>query len=453
LDKSKRLGEERIGKLLLRFSIPAIVGMLVQAFYNIVDRIFIGNGVGPLGLAGATVVFPFMLIFMGYSMLIGIGGNSAMSIALGEKKKDFAEHIFGNAITLLVLGNVVIMIAGLMFLEPLMRLFGASKAVLPYAADYMRIILYGVIFNGLAFGLNNFIRGEGNPTIAMATMLIGAVVNTILDPIFIFYFNMGIKGAAWATITGQAVAALWIFYYYTRGKSLLKIKRVNLKLDFPVVQRIVAIGSAPFAMQIAASVMNTIMNNQLLNYGGDIAISVMGIIFSVTMIILMPMFGLNQGMQPIVGYNYGARQYSRVLRTTVLTVVVACVIASMGWILTRFFPDQIIHLFSSDNVQMKEVGRQGLKIFFMVFPLVGFQVITAAYFMAVGKPKESMFLALTRQVIFLIPMLYILPHFFGLNGVYAAAPVADSFSAFITGIFFYFEFKKLKREELIPVKA
>ncbi|GAB1454914.1 MAG: MATE family efflux transporter [Spirochaetia bacterium] len=444
-DRTTQLGTKSIASLLLRFSVPAIVGMMVQSLYNVVDRIFIGNGVGPLGLAGATVSFPFMLVIMAFGMLIGIGGGSLLSISLGEGKKDFAESVINNAFVLIIIISSSLMVCGLVFLDPLLRLTGASEAVLPYARSYMRIILLGVMLNNIGFSMNNFIRAEGNPKIAMMTMLIGAILNTILDPIFIFIFDMGIAGAAWATIISQAMSAIWVLSYFLSGKSHLTIDFKRMRLRKDVVLRIVAIGSAPFAMQIAASALNTILNNQLKTYGGDMAISAMGIIYSVAMLILMPIFGLNQGSQPIIGYNYGAKQYKRVIRSVELTMMVATFIVATGWLATRLFPQFIISAFSRGNIELVDIGTRAMRIFFFMFPFVGFQVVGASYFQAVGKPKHAMFLSLSRQVLLLIPLLLILPRFFGLDGVYGASPTADFLSSILTGIFFFLELRSLKK--------
>jgi putative MATE family efflux protein len=444
-DRTAQLGTASIGRLLLRFSVPAIVGMLVQSLYNVVDRIFIGNGVGPLGLAGATVSFPFMLVFMAFGMLVGIGGGSLLSISLGEGKKDFAESVLNNAFVLIIIVSAVLTVAGLAFLDPLLRFAGASDAILPFARSYMRIILFGVVLNSIGFGMNNFIRGEGNPKMAMGTMLIGAVLNTILDPIFIFVLDMGIAGAAWATIISQGVSAVWVLRYFMGGKSHLVLDASKMKLRRDVVLRIFAIGSAPFSMQLAASALNTILNNRLQSYGGDMAISAMGIIYSVAMLILMPIFGLNQGAQPIIGYNYGAKQYKRVIRTTELAIMAATVIVIVGWLVTRLFPQAIISIFSRGNAELLDIGTRAMKIFFSMFPFVGFQIVGANYFQAVGKPRHAMFLSLSRQVLLLIPLLFILPLFFGLDGVYGASPTSDVLSSVLTGTFFFIELRSLRR--------
>ena len=446
-DRATQLGTEPVGKLLLKFSLPAMVGMIVQSLYNMVDRIFIGQGVGPLGIAGATVGFPFMLISMAFGMLIGIGGNSLVSISLGEGKRDYAEKVLGNSFTLMIIIMGGITALGLTFLEPILRLAGASDSILPYATDYMSIILWGSVFNGIGFGLNNFIRGEGNPKVAMLTMLLGAVLNIILDPIFIFVFDMGIAGAAWATVISQTVSATWVVAYYLRGKSSLKLRKKNLVIEPKVMLRIFAIGSAPFAMQFAASIQNTILNSQLQTYGGDQAISAMGIMYSVAMLILMPLFGLNQGSQPIIGYNYGAKQYGRVMKTVQLAMIAATAIVFVGWLITRFFPGVIVAIFGGGDPGFIALASRAMFLFFFMYPLIGFQIIASNYFQATGKPKQAMFLSLSRQVVFLIPSLFILPRFLGLDGVYSAGPTADFLSALFTGVLFLREAKKLRAME------
>lgn len=443
MDHSKQLGEEKISKLLVKFSIPAIVGMMVNALYNVVDRIFIGNGVGPLGIAGITIGFPIMLVIMAFAMLIGIGSNSLISIKLGEQRKAEAELILGNAMVLLVCTALVISSIGLIFIEPLLRNFGASEAVLPYAKEYLSIILLGTPASTLGFGMNNFIRAEGNPRIAMLTMLIGAILNTILDPIFIFVFGWGIKGAAIATILSQAASAAWVLHYFLGGRSNLKVHAKNLKPQAKVVARIVSLGAAPFLMQLAASVLNAIMNRSLTIYGGDIAVSGMGVVMSITMLILMPIFGINQGAQPIIGYNYGAHKFDRVKKALKLAVIAATTVATLGFIITRLFPYQLISLFNRTDKDLLEFGARAISIYLIFLPIIGFQIVSANYFQSVGKPRHATFLSLSRQVLILIPMLLILPRYFGLDGLLMAGPVSDLTSSIVTGIFLMLELKHL----------
>lgn len=445
MDHSKQLGEERISVLLYKFSVPAVVGMLVNASYNIIDRIFIGRGVGSLGIAGITISFPFMILMMAVGMLIGLGTTALISIRLGQQKREEAELIMANGMVLLIISSIFLMAGGLIFLKPLLNLFGASESILPYAVKYMRIILCGAVFQGIGFGMNNFIRAEGNPKTAMLTMVVGAVMNTILDPIFIFVLGMGLEGAALATIISQGISALWVLSYFAHGSSLLKIHQKNLKIKMHITKQILAIGSAPFAMQIAAGIMNIILNNSLTVYGGDIAVSAMGIVNSIAMLILMPIFGINQGAQPIIGYNYGAHKYTRVKKTLKAGIVAATIIVTTGFIFTRLYPQAMIRLFAGEETELIKVGAQAVNYFFMFLPIIGFQIVSAAYFQAVGKPKQAMILSLSRQVLLLIPALLILPRFFGLTGVFLAGPVADIGSSIVTGIWLLLELKRLDK--------
>jgi putative MATE family efflux protein len=443
MNTSEQLGEEKVLKLLMKFSVPAIVGMLVNGLYNVVDRVFIGRGVGPLGIAGVTIDYPIMLVMMAFAMLIGIGATALISIRLGQQKKDEAEHIVGNAMSLLIIISLVMTVIGLIFLNPILKELGASNEVLPYAKNYIRIILLGTVFQSIGFGMNNFIRAEGNPKLAMMTMLIGAITNTILNPIFIFIFHWGINGSAIATVISQAISSVWVLYHFFSGRSTLKIYKKNLKLDKVVVKGIVTIGLAPFALQLAASLLTVILNKSLTIYGGDVAISGMGIINSLAMLILMPIFGINQGAQPIIGYNYGAEKFDKVKEALKIAIAGATIVVTIGFIATRLFPEQLIRMFTSDDKELIDFGVHALKTFLIFLPVIGFQIVGANYFQAVGRPKQAMVLSLSRQVLILIPALLILPKFFQLNGVLMAGPLADLLSSIITGTFLYRELKHL----------
>jgi putative MATE family efflux protein len=447
LDRSKQLGEESIGKLLLKFSIPAIVGMLVNALYNMVDRIFIGRGVGSLAISGIAVGFPLSIINMAFGMLVGIGSSTMVSIKLGEKKKDEAEKILGNALVLDVVISLIISVLGVTFLDSILKVFGASADTLPYARDYMKYIIGGALLQNIGFGINNIIRAEGNPRIAMATMMIGAVLNTILDPIFIFIFKMGVEGAAIATILSQAVSSAWVLYYFLSGKSTLKFKKENLKLNAPTVKDIFSVGVSPFAMQLASSLVTTLYNKELVTYGGDLAVGAMGIINSIIMLFFMPMFGINQGYQPIVGYNYGAKQYDRVKKTLKIAVTAGVIIATIGFIIIQSFPEALISIFNKEDTQLIAIGAHGIRIDMIALPIIGFQIISSNYFQAIGKAKIAIFLSLSRQVILLIPMLIILPPIFKLDGVWMAGPISDVLSAVLTGAFLYRDMRLLNNME------
>lgn len=446
MDRTQLLGDEKISKLLVKFSIPAIIGMLVNALYNVVDRAFIGNGVGDLGIAGITVSFPVMLVNMAFGMLIGFGATSLVSIRLGEQKKEEAEQIIGNGLVLLVSISIVTTVLGLILMNPMLKLLAASNDVLPYAKDYLSIILYGNIFMSIGFGMNNFIRAEGSPKIAMFTMLIGAVLNTVLDPIFIFVFGWGIRGAAYATILSQAVSSVWVMYHFLSGRSTLKLHTKNLKIKLPIAARIFSLGAAPFSMQLASSLVNAILNNSLRIHGGDIAISAMGVVMSISTLIIMPVFGINQGAQPIIGYNYGAKKYDRVKKALKLAIFAATVFVLVWFAIIMLFPGQLVSIFGKDNKELISFGSYALRTFLILLPIIGFQIVGANYFQAVGKPLHSALLSLSRQVLLLIPALLILPRFFGLEGVLFAGPAADIGSSIITATVLFLEIKHLDRK-------
>ncbi len=439
------LGTKPIGELLLKFSVPAIVGMLVNALYNIVDRIYIGR-LTPLAMTGIGLSLPFMTLLMGFGMLIGIGGAARISIRLGEKREDLAEKILGNAVTLLVLIMAVVTVVGLTYKTPLLYFFGASDATIHYAESYITVILMGTILQGLGFGLNNIIRAEGSPQIAMYTMLIGAITNIILDPLFIFVFDLGIQGAAIATVISQGVSAVWVLHYFTSGNSKLKFHVRNLKLDADIVLSIITIGISPFSMQVAASIVTIVSNNALKTHGGDIAISAMTVINAVAIFFLMPIFGLNQGSQPIIGYNYGAKNYARVKKALLLAIGAATAVCIVAFILTQFFTTFMIGLFNNDPT-LVEVTKRGMRIYLCMMPIIGFQIISANFFQATGQAPKAMFLSLLRQVIVLIPMLLILPNLFGLglDGVWLSGPIADFTASVLTFAFLMHAIWKLNK--------
>lgn len=447
MNLTSQLGEESIGRLLWKFSIPAIVGMVVNALYNIVDRIFVGRGVGMLGISATTVVFPISLIIMAFGMLVGIGAAAAVSIKLGQQKKDTAEHILGNAFTLTILISVLVTTLGLIFEEPLLKAFGASPDVMPLSKQFMTIILLGAVLQNIGFGLNNIIRSEGNPKIAMLTMLIGAILNTIFNPIFIFGLQLGIRGSALATIVSQSICSIWVLSYFLGKKSTLKLKEKNLRLKANIVKQILAIGMSPFLMQLAASLINVTFNKEFETHGGDIAIAAFGIINSIILLILMPIFGINQGSQPIIGYNYGAKNFGRVKKALKLAILAATAVSTVGFIVVELFPRAIISIFSSTNIELINIGSKGIRIFLSMLPIIGFQIVSANYFQAIGKAKISIFLSLSRQVIILLPLLLILPNVFKLKGIWAAGPTSDFLSSIVTAVFLLREVRHLENSE------
>jgi putative MATE family efflux protein len=441
MDSSKQLGESNIGQLLWKFSLPAITGMLVNALYNVVDRIFVGRGVGSLALAGITISFPVMIVLMAFSMLIGMGSSSLISIRLGERRKEEAEQIAGNGLVLLVLIAAVLSLLFLGFLEPLLSAFGASEVVMPYAADYLRVILTGNVLMSIGFGMSNMIRAEGKPVIAMYTILIGGITNILLDYIAIFLLEMGIKGAALATVISQGVSAGWVLYYYLSGKSLIKLRSKNFTLQPIVCLNIFAVGFPPFALQLVHSVQQVLFNKSLTFYGGDLAVAAVGVVFSLGTFMFMPVIGISQAAQPIIGFNYGARQFDRVKATLKLASFWATVIVGSGYIFTRIWPENLIALFSRGDVQLIELGSHAMQRLFLVLPVIGFQIVGAGYFQAVGKPVQATLLSLSRQVLLFIPLLLILPRFWGLEGIWWAAPIADAGATLITAGCLYYEFR------------
>ena len=441
----QNLGTEPVGKLLLKYSVPAIIGMMVNALYNVVDRIFIGNipNVGPMAITGLGVTMPIMTIILAFGMLVGIGATTNISIKLGQAKREEAEGIIGNSITLAIVIGLLLTIVGLVFSDQILTMFGASEGSLSYAKDYINIILLGCVFNILAMLFNNIIRGDGNPKLSAIIMAVGCGANIILDAVLIFGFNMGIKGAAIATITSQAITAIWGLLYYLKGKSNLKFKTSTLKLNKNSVSSIFVIGAAPFAMQIATSLVQIISNNSLKVYGGDLSIGAMATVSSIMMIFLMPVFGLVQGMQPIVGFNYGAKNYDRSKKVLKLSVISATTIFVVGFLLIQIIPNVLVGMFNKD-AQLMDITIKGLKKYSLGLPLIALSIVGTNYIQSTGKAKVAMVLSLLRQVILLIPMIIILPKFLGIDGVWFAQPVSDIIAAIITSVILFKDIRSYK---------
>lgn len=449
MSNQKHLGDAPIGKLLLQYSIPAIIGMVVNALYNIVDRMFIGNipDIGSLAITGVGITMPIMTIVLAFGMLIGIGTTANISLNLGKGNRTTAEKLLGNAFTLSIIVGLAIAITGTIFANPILNLFGASENTLFYAKEYIGIILLGCTFNILSFALNSTVRADGNPKMSSITMVIGCGANIILDYLFIFVLNLGVKGAALATIISQSITFFIILYYYTAGNSNLKLKIENFKLKKHLVTMTFAIGIAPFATQIANSLVQVIANNALKTYGSDLAIGAMTVISSLNIIFMMPIFGINQGCQPIIGFNYGAKKYERAKEAFKYATIAACVICIIGFISIQCFPTQIISLFNNDP-ELTTLAIKGIRIYLLMMPIVGINIVATSYYQSIGKAKISMFVSLLRQVILLIPFTIILPKFIGLDGVWAAGACADSLSVIITLILLKKEFKQLDKMQL-----
>jgi putative MATE family efflux protein len=376
-----------------------------------------------------------------------------ISIRLGEGKKSEAERILGNVAVLLVVASLLITVVGLLFLDQILRVFGASEVVLPYARDYLRIIALGSIFQIVSFGLNAAIRGEGNPGIAMFSILISVLLNAVLAPIFIFGFSWGMKGAALATVIGQGVSTVWVVAHFFSRASLLKLRLANLHLDTKLCSVILATGSPVFLMQLVGSLLQSLLNHQLGVYGGDLAIATMGIIFPVMMLFAMPIFGLNQGAQPIIGYNYGAERYDRVKRALEIAILAASAATALGFAVAMLFPLQVVRLFGQQNEDLIASGGHAIRIAMAMMPLVGFQIVSSSYFQAIGRPRQAALLMLSRQVLMLVPAVILLPLLFGLDGVWASIPTADFASSALTGTCLLFELRHLKDRHLAMEEA
>jgi putative MATE family efflux protein len=439
-----RLGTKSVGSLLLEFSLPATIGMLVNALYNIIDRIFIGNaeGLESLGLAALSISFPIMMIMMGLALMFGAGGASLFSIRLGEKDRDGAERILGNSLSMILITSLLFMIIALLNLDGLLKLFGASEDSLAYAKEYMRIILYASVLQGPAVGMNHFMRADGSPKSAMISMFIGAGFNVVFDYIFIFIFDMGMTGAALATIGGQGLSAIWGVTYFLSKRSNMKLKVKNLALKLDLVKKTVMAGLPSFANQISSSILSMILNNRLGYYGGDVALGGLGAISSLQQLLVLPTIGISHGAQPIIGYNRGAGNYNRIKETLKKAILAGTVVAIIGFIATRIFPGALISAFGKEK-EFRDFGTMAIGIWMMMLPALGTQIIGSLYFQAVGRPKISLILTLTRQIIFLIPLIIIMSELFGLKGILAAAPISDTISFLITTGFLVVEWRRL----------
>lgn len=439
-----KLGTEPIGKLLRQYALPAIIAMTASSLYNIVDSVFIGHGVGPLALSGITVAKPFMDICAAFGSLVGVGASTLVSIKLGQQDYESARRVLGNVIVLNILLSLVVTIAGLLFLDPILLAFGASGQTLSYARDYMIPILVGNVLTHIYFGLNNVLRASGHPKSSMTATIVAVVINIALDPIFIFLFDMGVRGAALATMLSQAVAVVWQFTIFCNPKELLHFNRRMWHLDSKIVLDSFAIGLSPFLMNIAHSVVVIVINNQLKTYGGDLAIASYGVINRLTFVFAMIVMGLNQGMQPIAGYNYGARHYDRMLAVFRLTAICATMVTTLVFLLSEICPSLMVAMFTHDE-QLTAMSVPAMQIVLCMFFCTGFQMVTGNFFTSIGMAGKAIFLSLTRQVLYLIPLVCVLPIFMGLNGVWAALPASDAISALTAAVMLVVQIRNFKQ--------
>lgn len=445
--QEEKLGKDSIPKLMFTLALPAILAQLINVLYNIVDRIYIGHipEIGDLALTGVGVTFPIIMIISAFSALAGMGGAPLASIKLGAGDKEGAEKILGNSTTLLLIFSVVLTIVFLIFKEPMLYLFGASDNTIVYSLDYITIYLYGTIFVQFALGLNMYISAQGFAKTAMLSVLIGAITNIVLDPIFIFVLDLGVTGAALATIISQCLSAIWVVYFLLskKSKSIIKIKKENLKINKTIVGSIVALGVAPFIMQATESLINIVLNSGLQKYGGDLYVGSMTIMMSIMQLLVIPIQGLTQGVQPIISYNYGAKQYDRVKKTFKILIAASFTATTIGCLTIVLFPDIFVGIFTKKE-ELAQLTSQMIRIYMAGMWAFGLQMACQATFMGLGQAKISLFLALLRKVILLIPMAIILPKILNnVVGIYWAEPIADIIASFSTLTMFLFTYKKI----------
>ena len=439
------LGTKPVGKLLAQYALPAIIAMTAASLYNIIDRVFIGQVVGPMAISGLAITFPFMNLAAAFGAAVGVGASTTISVKLGQKDYESAENILGNTITLNLIVGLAFGGICLLFLDPILRFFGASDATLPYARDFMQVILAGNVFSHMYFGMNAVLRAASKPQMAMFATIFTVGMNILLDVVFILWWHWGIKGAAFATIIAQVLALCWQMKLFTNKSELLHLKQGIYKLKSNLVRNIISIGISPFLMNACACVIVIFINNQLVRFGGDMAVGAYGIANSIAMIFVMFVIGLNQGMQPIAGYNYGAQQYDRMMRVVKLSIITAVCIMLTGWSLAMFAPYHCARMFTTDPELIKG-SIKAIHIIMMMFPLIGSQMVITNFFQCIGKVKISIFLSLSRQLLFLLPLLAILPNFYGINGVWASMPTSDFIAVVVAVTIMLVFLRRFKKE-------
>lgn len=424
--------DKTLSSLLIKFSAPAVAGMFVNALFNIISRIYVGQDIGSLGIAAITVIFPLGLLYMAFSALIGIGTNALFSIRLGEKKYDEARLILGNGFILLILVAGMVMLSSIAFLEPLLRLCGADNEVLPYAKDYALLVSPGYFLFAVGVGMNHFIRSSGRPKTAMATQFIGAFINLVTAPVFIFGFKWGIKGAALATVSGQVVSSVWVLYCLTGKRGVYRLQWKNFKLRWDIAKAAIAIGFSQWAFQLASGVLNIILNHSLLKYGGNLAISAMGIAVSINTIVIMPLIGISQGAQPLIGYNYGARKFATAIQTLKMALRWGMLVTTVGFLVLQIFAVPIAALFDAHDRELIDLTARVIRIFNLFLPIIPLQLLTTSFFQAINQPLKAAFLSLSRQILLVIPLVLLLPLWWKLNGVFFAPALADLIATIIS---------------------
>lgn len=439
------LGTKPVGKLLMQYAIPAIIAMTASSLYNMVDSIFIGQGVGPLAISGLAITFPLMNLSAAFGAAVGVGASTFISVKLGQKDYDTAKHILGNTMTLNLIMGLGVGLVCLLFLDPILRFFGASDQTIPYARDYMVIILLGNVITHMYFGLNSVLRAAGKPKHAMSATIFTVVLNTLLDPLFIYTFGLGIKGAAYATVLAQSLALIWQLYIFSRPKELLHFKRGTFRPQPSIIRNIIAIGLSPFSMNVCACIVVILINNSMVHYGSDLAVGAYGIANKVAFIFVMINMGVNQGMQPIAGYNYGAMRYDRLMKVVKYSIIAATAIMTTGFIIAMTIPGPCARLFTADTTLI-DLSAKGIRYIMVAFPVVGYQMVVSNFFQSIGKAKISIVLSLSRQLLILLPLLLVLPTMFGINGVWVSMPVSDTLSAFMAAWIMIVHMRKFKKQ-------
>ena len=440
-EKTLLLGTEPIGKLLMQFAIPAIIAMTASSLYNMADSIFIGQGVGAMAISGLALTFPLMNLAAAFGSLVGVGASTLVSVKLGQRDYEGAGQVLGNVLTLNISLGLLFTFIFLSVLDPVLYFFGASEQTIGYARDYMVVILIGNVITHMYLGLNAVLRSSGYPRMAMYATLVSVVINCLLTPLFIFGFDWGIQGAAWATVISQAISLVGQLIHFYNPRQLLHFHRGIYRLRGPIVRGILSIGLSPFLMNLCSCLVVILINRGLKEYGGDMAIGAYGIVNRVAFLFVMIILGFNQGMQPIAGYNFGAQQYNRVTDVTRLTMYWAIGVATIGFLACQLFPQWIVRMFTTDD-ELLAAAIYGLRIVFAVFPVVGFQMVTSNFFMSIGLAKKAIFLSLTRQALFLIPCLLLLPMWLGTLGVWVSIPVADFVSTIVAALMLVSQFRK-----------
>ncbi|MBR0526487.1 MAG: MATE family efflux transporter [Prevotella sp.] len=439
------LGTEPVGKLLMQYAMPAIVAMVASSLYNIIDRAIIGQVVGAEAIAGLGITFPFMNLSAAFGAAVGVGASTCISVKLGQKDYQTAEHLLGNTVTLNLIVGLLFMTVSLIFLDPILRFFGASDVTIPYARQFMEVILLGNMITHMYFGMNAVLRASGKPRHAMYAVLFTVGMNILLAVTFVWWFRWGIRGAALATILSQSMALCWQLWIFSDKTQLIHLKRGIYRLKSDLVRNIISIGISPFLMNLCSCVIVIFMNNQFVHYGGDMAVGAYSIANSIGMVFFMFVIGINQGMQPIAGYNYGAEKFDRLMRVLTLAIIAATAVMVVGWALAMLFPYYMARIFTTDQ-ELIAKSITGIRLNMLLFPIIGFQAVVTNFFQCIGKVRIAIFLSLSRQLLFLLPLIWILPMLWGLDGVWAALPTSDLIAAVVAAASMAYFMPKLKQQ-------